>query len=107
MKTPLQADGLARRVYPFLGLAIVGLVSLRGFGSIFASPPLLVAAALGALLVLAPLGPFEPPSVGRLPSAIPVLLRFGLAPCPHGGPGSVVGRGPARIRDALGADPIR
>src|SRR5260370_35127424 len=79
MKAPLQTEGLARRVYPFLGLAIVGLVSLRGFGSILASPPLLVAAALGALLVLAPLVPFEPPSVGRLPSAIPVLPAFRLA----------------------------
>ena len=91
MNTPLQAEGLARRVYPFLGLAIVGLVSLRGFGSIIASPPLLVAAALGALLVLGPLVPFEPPSVGRLPSAIPVLLGFGLALYPLWGSGSVVG----------------
>src|SRR5229473_2853499 len=76
MKTPLQADGLARRVYPFLGLAIVGLVSLRGFGSIIASPVLLgfglalyplwgsgsvvgtvisaILAALGAALILVP-----------------------------------------------------
>src|SRR5260370_41760173 len=91
MKTPLQAEGLARRVYPFLGLAIVGLVSLRGFGSVIASPPLLVATALGALLVLAPLVPFEPPSVGRRPGAIPVLLGCGLALYPLWGSGSVVG----------------
>src|SRR5712691_2087465 len=103
MKTPLQADGLARRVYPFLGLAIVGLVSLRGFGSIIASPPLLVATALGALLVLAPLVPFEPPSVGRLPSAIPVLLGFGLALYPLWGSGSVVGMVISAILAALGA----
>src|SRR5260370_7961383 len=90
MNAPLQSEGLARRVYPFLGLAIVGLVSLRGFGSIIASPPLLVAIALGPLLVLAPLVPFEPPSVGRLPSATPVLLRFGLALYPLWGSGSVV-----------------
>ena len=91
MKAPLQAEGLARRVYPFLGLAIVGLVSLRGFGAIIASPPLLVATGLGALLVLAPLVPFEPPSVGRLPSAIPVLLGFGLALYPLWASGSIVG----------------
>jgi len=103
MKTPLQAEGLARRVYPFLGLAIVGLVSLRGFGSIIASPPLLVATALGALLVLAPLVPFEPPSVGRLPSAIPVLLGFGLALYPLWGSGSVVGIVISAILAALGA----
>src|SRR5712664_88014 len=103
MKTPLQADGLARRVYPFLGLAIVGLVSLRGFGSIIASPPLLVATALGALLVLAPLVPFEPPSVGRLPSAIPVLLGFALALYPLWGSGSVVGIVISAILAALGA----
>src|SRR6266849_3947152 len=103
MKTPLQAEGLARRVYPFLGLAIVGLVSLRGFGSIIASPPLLVATALGVLLVLAPLVPFEPPSVGRLPSAIPVLLGFGLALYPLWGSGSVVGTVISAILAALGA----
>jgi signal transduction histidine kinase/DNA-binding response OmpR family regulator len=103
MKTPLQAEGLARRVYPFLGLAIVGLVSVRGFGSIIASPPLLVAAALGALLVLAPLVPFEPPSVGRLPSAIPVLLGFGLALYPLWASGSVVGIVISAVLAALGA----
>src|SRR5712692_135785 len=103
MKTPLQAEGLARRVYPFLGLAIVGLVSLRGFGSIIASPPLLVATALGALLVLAPLVPFEAPSVGRLPSAVPVLLGFGLALYPLWGSGSVVGIVISGILAALSA----
>ncbi len=103
MKTPLQAEGLARRVYPFLGLAIVGLVSLRGFGSIIASPPLLVATALGALLVLAPLVPFEAPSVGRLASAVPVLLGFGLALYPLWGSGSVVGIVISGILAALGA----
>src|SRR6266851_1096207 len=102
MKTPLQAEGLARRVYPFLGLAIVGLVSLRGFGSIIASPPLLVATALGALLVLAPLVPFEAPSVGRLASAVPVLLGFGLALYPLWGSGSVVGIVISGILAALG-----
>src|SRR4029077_5694735 len=34
MRTPLRVDGLARRVYPFLGLAIVGLVSLRGLATV-------------------------------------------------------------------------
>src|SRR3977135_3618489 len=31
---PLQAEGLSRRVYPFIGLAIVGLVSFHGFAAV-------------------------------------------------------------------------
>jgi len=103
MKTPLQAEGLARRAYPFLGLAIVGLVSLRGFGSIIATPPLLVATAIGAALVLAPLVPFEPPPMGRLPSAVPVLIGFGLALYPLWASGSVFGIVVSAILAALGA----
>ncbi|HSS92729.1 MAG TPA: response regulator [Candidatus Dormibacteraeota bacterium] len=91
MKTPLHADGLAGRVYPFLGLAIVGLVSLRGFGPIIGTPPLLAATVIGALLVLAPLAPIKPPRAGRLTSAVPVLLGFGLALYPVWAPGSVFG----------------
>src|SRR5258708_29438232 len=55
--TPLQADGLSCRVYPFLGLAIVGLVSLHGYAGVIASPVLAGAAAIGIILVLAPLAP--------------------------------------------------
>jgi hypothetical protein len=44
LNTPLQADGLSRRVYPFIGLAIVGLVSLHGSSGVTASPVLAGAA---------------------------------------------------------------
>jgi signal transduction histidine kinase/CheY-like chemotaxis protein len=97
---------LARRVYPFLGLAIVALVSLRGFGTIIAAPPLLVATAIGALLVVCPLLPFEPPHVGRIPSAIPVLIGFGLALYPLWARGSVFGIVLSASLAALGASLI-
>jgi hypothetical protein len=48
LNTPLQADGLSRRVYPFIGLAIVGLVSLHGYSGVTASPVL--AGALAAAM---------------------------------------------------------
>src|SRR5712691_11641567 len=103
MRTPLRSDGLARRVYPFLGLAIVGLVSLRGLGAIAGQPPLLAAAAIGVLLVLGPLVPFELPPVGRLSSAIPVLAGFGLALYPLWASGSIFGIAVSAILAALGA----
>src|SRR5258706_11818784 len=91
MRTPLHADGLARRVYPFLGLAIVGLVSLRGLAAVAGQPPLLAAAAIGVLLVLGPLAPFSPPRAGKLVTAVPVLAGFGLALYPLWASGSIVG----------------
>src|SRR5467141_5041837 len=103
MRSPLRSDGLARRVYPFLGLAIVGLVSLRGLAPITGTPPLLAAAAIGVILVLAPLVPFDPPHVGRLVSAIPVLAGFGLALYPLWATGSLVGIVVSAILAALGA----
>ena len=103
MKTPLHPDGLARRVYPFLGLAMVGLVSVRGFGSIFGSPALLAATAIGAVLVLVPLVPFQPPRVPKVVSAIPVLLGFGLALYPLWASGSVFGIAVSAVLAALGA----
>src|SRR5467141_54566 len=103
MRSPLRSDGLARRVYPFLGLAIVGLVSLRGLAPITGTPPLLAAAAIGVILVLAPLVPFDPPHVGRLVSAIPVLAGFGLALYPLWAMGSLLGIVVSAILAALGA----
>src|SRR5712691_2628021 len=103
MRTPLRSDGLARRVYPFLGLAIVGLVSLRGLGAIAGQPPLLAAAAVGVLLVVGPLVPFELPRVGRLASAIPVLAGFGFALYPLWASGSIFGIAVSAILAALGA----
>src|SRR5258708_34000469 len=90
MRTPLHADGLARRVYPFLGLAIVGLVSLRGLAVVAGQPPLLAAAAIGVLLVLGPLASFSLPRVGKPATAVPVLAGFGLALYPLGASGPLV-----------------
>src|SRR6266436_6085520 len=103
MRTPLHADGLARRVYPFLGLAIVGLVSLRGLAAVAGQPPLLAAAAIGVLLVLGPLAPFSLPHAGRRVSAIPVLAGFGLALYPLWATGSLLGIVVSAILAALGA----
>src|SRR5258708_9322530 len=52
--TPLQADGLSRRVYPFLGLAIVGLAGLHGYAGMIASPFISCAGALHITLDLNP-----------------------------------------------------
>jgi two-component system sensor histidine kinase/response regulator len=79
MNTPLQAEGLSRRVYPFIGLAIVGLVSLHGYSDVTASPVLLAAMMIGILLALVPLAPSNIPSVSRPMIAIPVIAGLGLA----------------------------
>src|SRR5713101_5172288 len=103
MRTPLHADGLARRVYPFLGLAIVGLVSLRGLGAVASQPPLLTAAAIGVLLVLGPLAPFSVPRAGKLPTAVPVLAGFGLALYPLWASQSIFGIAVSAVLAALAA----
>ena len=91
MNTPLQADGLSRRVYPFVGLAIVGLVSLHGYSAVVASPVLLAAMAIGVVLVLVALAPVRVPSQGRLLSSLPVIAGFGLALYPLWAAGSAFG----------------
>jgi signal transduction histidine kinase/DNA-binding response OmpR family regulator len=91
LNTPLQADGLSRRVYPFIGLAIVGLVSLHGYSDVVASPVLLAALAVGILLALIPLATFNVPAAGRPLSAIPVLVGLGLALYPLWALGSAFG----------------
>jgi signal transduction histidine kinase/CheY-like chemotaxis protein len=77
--TPLQAEGLSRRVYPFLGLAIVGLVSLHGFAAITASLALSGAMAVGVALVLIPLAQIDTPARNGVITAIPVVGGFVLA----------------------------
>jgi len=77
--TPLQADGLSRRVYPFLGLAIVGLVSLHGYAAVIASPVLEGAGAVGILLVLVPLARIDFQVRSRFVTALPVVVGFGMA----------------------------
>jgi signal transduction histidine kinase/DNA-binding response OmpR family regulator len=91
MNTPLQAAGLSRRVYPFIGLAIVGLVSLHGSANVAASPVLLAALAVGVLLALAPLAPIKLSAAGRPLIAIPVLVGLGLALYPLWEAGSPFG----------------
>ncbi len=103
MRTPLHADGLARRVYPFLGLAIVGLVSLRGLAAVAGQPPLLAAAAIGVLLVLGPLAPFSLPRVGKVVTAVPVLAGFGLALYPLWASGTIFGIAVSALLAALAA----
>src|ERR1700674_1041873 len=102
MNTPLQAAGLSRRVYPFIGLAIVGLVSLHGSANVAASPVLLAALAVGVLLALAPLAPINLPSVGRPIIAIPVLVGLGLALYPLWEVGSAFGILASVVLVALG-----
>jgi signal transduction histidine kinase/CheY-like chemotaxis protein len=77
--TPLQADGLSRRVYPFLGLAIVGLVSLHGYSAVLASPVLSGAAVVGILLVLIPLLQLDIHWTNRFVTSVPVMVGFGMA----------------------------
>ena len=77
--TPLQADGLSRRVYPFLGLAIVGLVSLHGYSAVLDSPVLAGAAVIGILLVLIPLAQIDIHWTSRFVTGVPVMVGFGMA----------------------------
>jgi signal transduction histidine kinase/CheY-like chemotaxis protein len=79
LNTPLQAEGLSRRVYPFLGIAIVGLVSLHGWSAAVASPVLAGGALIGILLVLAPLAQIDTPARGGVITAAPVVVGFAMA----------------------------
>ncbi|GAC1668424.1 MAG: hypothetical protein PVS3B2_08010 [Candidatus Dormibacteraceae bacterium] len=79
LNTPLQAEGLSRRVYPFLGLAIVGLVSVHGYSAVIASPELAGAALIGILLVLVPLAQIDTPARGGPITAAPVVVGFAMA----------------------------
>ncbi len=99
--TPLQAEGLSRRVYPFLGLAIVGLVSLHGYSSVIASPVLAGGAAVGILLVLIPLAQIDRPARSGILTAIPVLVGFGMALYPLWGAQSLFGLVIAIVLTAL------
>jgi signal transduction histidine kinase/CheY-like chemotaxis protein len=98
--TPLQADGLSRRVYPFLGLAIVGLVSLHGYSAVIASPVLTGAATIGILLVLIPLAQIDIEARSRVVTALPVLVGFGMALFPLWG-GSQFGLATSVLLTAL------
>ena len=89
--TPLHAEGLSRRVYPFLGIAIVGLVSVHGFNAISASLALSGAMALGAALVFIPLAQIDSPASNGFVTAIPVVGGFVLALYPLWADGTLYG----------------
>jgi signal transduction histidine kinase/DNA-binding response OmpR family regulator len=102
LNTPLKAEGLSRRVYPFIGLAIVGLVSLHGSSAVGMSPVLLAALVVGVLLALAPLAPITLPAVGRPILSIPVIVGLGLALFPLWEQGSAFGIGASVVLIVLG-----
>ena len=91
LPSPLQAEGLSRRVFPFLGLAIVGLLTLHGFSAVAASPALLAAAAVGMALIILPLSAPQLVPTNRVASAVPVIAGFGLAANPLWAAGTVFG----------------
>lgn len=80
--TPLHAEGLSRRVYPFLGIAIVGLVSAHGFTAVATSLPLSLAMLLGIGLAVIPLARIDTPPRNGVIGAIPVVAGFVLAMYP-------------------------
>ena len=102
LNTPLLAEGLSRRVYPFLGLAIVGLVSLHGYSAVIASPVLAGAAFIGILLVLVPLAQIDTPARGGVVTAAPVVVGFGMALYPLWS-GSEFGLATSVVLTALGS----
>jgi signal transduction histidine kinase/CheY-like chemotaxis protein len=91
LNSPLQSAGLSRRVYPFIGLAIVGVVSVRGSGAFVASPEQFAAVVIGGLLVLAPLIPVDLLPSRRITTAAPVAAGFALAAYPLWAGGSLIG----------------
>src|SRR5260370_16365639 len=89
--TPLQGEGLSRRVYPFIGLAIVGLVSLHGIAAITTSLALSAAMPAGGARVLLPLAEIDTPPRSGIVTALPVVGRVGLALHPPWAGGPVFG----------------
>ena len=104
--TPLQAEGLSRRVYPFLGLAIVGLVSLHGIAAITTSLALSGAMAVGVALVLIPLAQIDTPARYGVITAIPVVGGFVLALYPLWADGTVYGVVASVVITVLGGIPV-
>ena len=104
--SPLQEPGLSRRVYPFLGLSIVGVVSVRGLGALTGSPELLAAVVIGGLMVLAPLAPGNLLPRGRLVASIPVAVGFVLAAYPLWAEASTVGIAAAVVLVSVGCSLI-
>ena len=106
LKSPLQSLGLSRRVYPFLGLAIVGVVTVKGLDPLSTVPALAVAVIIGALLVLAPLAPPDLLPSGRLAASVPVAAGFGLAAYPLWAGGTATGIIASLVLTGLGCSLI-
>ncbi len=101
LNTPLHQPGLNRRVYPFLGLAVVGLVTVTPLTAVAGSPALVAALVIGAALTLAPLSPDRLVPAGRWAGALPVAAGFALASYNLWAGGSLVGVGATGILTAL------
>ncbi len=104
--TPLHEPGLNGRIYPFLGLAVVGLVTVRPLTAVSASPELIAALVIGAVLTLAPLLPTRLMPEGPVAGATPVAAGFVLAAYPLWSDGSPVGLASTVILTLLGCSLI-
>ena len=104
--TPLQSDGLSRRLYPFLGIAIVGLATIHGLSPVTQSPALALGMAVGVSLVLLPLVDLDLAAGSRLLQAAPVVLGFVLALYPLYSGGSLLGVVAAMLVGACGSVPL-
>src|SRR5207249_5349710 len=89
-------------MYPFLGLAIVGLVTVKPLTAVAASPELMVALLIGAALTLAPLAPDRLLPAGRWSGSTPVAVGFILAAYNLWSSGTLVGIGATVILTLLG-----
>jgi len=102
LNTPLHQPGLNRRMYPFLGLAIVGLVTVKPLTAVAASPELMLALLIGAALTLAPVAPDRAIPAGRGIGSLPVAAGFILASYNLWSSGSAIGVGATVILTLLG-----
>jgi len=101
LNTPLHQPGLNRRMYPFLGLAVVGLVTVKPLTAVATSPELTLALLIGAALTLAPLAPDRLIPAGRWTGSLPVAVGFILASYTLWSSGSLVGIGATVILTLL------
>ncbi|HEV2217444.1 MAG TPA: response regulator [Candidatus Dormibacteraeota bacterium] len=98
----MHQPGLNRRMYPFLGLAIVGLVTVKPITTVAGSPELVAALVIGAVLTLAPVAPDRFVPAGRWLGSLPVALGFVLASASLWSSGSPVGIAATVVLTLLG-----
>src|SRR5437762_7693863 len=89
-------------MYPFLGLAVVGLGTVRPLTAVAASPELWVGLLSGAVRTLAPLAPDRLLPAGRWSGSTPVAVGFIRAAYNLWSSGSLVGIGATVILTLLG-----